>query len=171
MTPNVNPRTGIRYDVIDANDVPELLDTIIHDSTNVTVDEWYDQVLDEVIDAIGDTLDDYTPQAYRLAGEIREEVDDLIHDTLMEDSPNEECNYEYEFETPHGRLRLELGWLGGAPLIWVLKSPWIAPCRECSPCVPGAGDLNTPDPNGFEAYCLPPYELPEGHQLHPQLKD
>jgi len=38
----------------------------------------------------------------------------------------------------------------------VIKSPYITYCRLCSPCVPNAGDLDTPDDLGYEAYCLGP---------------
>ena len=60
-----------------------------------------------------------------------------------------------------GKVRLQLGYLGGAPLIWVLESPWVATCARCSPCCPNAGDLNTPGESMIE-YCLPPEEMPEG---------
>jgi hypothetical protein len=61
--------------------------------------------------------------------------------------------------------------IGGAQQLWVLDSPYITPCTGCSPCCPGAGDLDAPstffdprderpgryDPaNGKYAHCLPP---------------
>ena len=38
--------------------------------------------------------------------------------------------------------------------IWVLKSPYVTRCRECSPCAPNAGYL-TSQPGSKLTYCLP----------------
>lgn len=38
--------------------------------------------------------------------------------------------------------------------IFVLKSPYYTYAQFCSPCVPGAGNLNTPCENGPKTYCL-----------------
>jgi predicted RNA-binding Zn-ribbon protein involved in translation (DUF1610 family) len=40
--------------------------------------------------------------------------------------------------------------------IMVIKSPYYTHARFCSPCVPGAGDLDTPDEDGIKTYCLGP---------------
>lgn len=40
-------------------------------------------------------------------------------------------------------------------ILFIFKSPRIVACRFCSPCVPGAGDLDNPDPNGVQTYALP----------------
>lgn len=53
-------------------------------------------------------------------------------------------------------MHLMLTSLGGAPMLWVLDSPYRAMVRLCSPCVPNAGDLDSPDPDGWECYGLPP---------------
>jgi hypothetical protein len=36
----------------------------------------------------------------------------------------------------------------------VMKSPYYTFTKFCSPCVPGAGDLDSPDPDGVKTYCL-----------------
>jgi len=36
----------------------------------------------------------------------------------------------------------------------ILKSPYYTFARYCSPCVPGAGNLDDADPNGVKTYCL-----------------
>lgn len=38
--------------------------------------------------------------------------------------------------------------------LFVLKSPFFTYAQFCSPCVPGAGNLDTPCPNGPKTYCL-----------------
>ena len=40
--------------------------------------------------------------------------------------------------------------------LWVFYSEYVMPCRDCSPCAPGAGDISNPDEYGEIAYCLPP---------------
>lgn len=54
------------------------------------------------------------------------------------------------------------GHLGGASLIWVTKSRYVTPCSTCSPCVPGAGCLDTPrlpEHANCLAYCPPPEDF------------
>jgi len=38
--------------------------------------------------------------------------------------------------------------------IWVEKSPYYTLCSFCSPCAPGAGDLDEPNQDGVKTYCL-----------------
>lgn len=38
--------------------------------------------------------------------------------------------------------------------IMVIKSPFYTLAQFCSPCVPGAGNLNSPDDEGVKTYCL-----------------
>jgi len=45
--------------------------------------------------------------------------------------------------------------LGGALLVWVFESPIIGWYSQCSPCVPGAGNLDSPNPDGIECYDVP----------------
>ena len=39
-------------------------------------------------------------------------------------------------------MKLELGYLGGCLLVWVIYSPYLTRASVCSPCCPNAGDLN-----------------------------
>ncbi len=38
--------------------------------------------------------------------------------------------------------------------IFVLKSPYYTKAQFCSPCVPGAGNLDSADDDGVQTYCL-----------------
>lgn len=38
--------------------------------------------------------------------------------------------------------------------IMILKSPFYTFAQLCSPCVPGAGNIDSPDPEGAKSYCL-----------------
>jgi hypothetical protein len=93
------------------------------------------------------------------AESIREEfLDRGLNDI---DDCSDSFDYDYEYETDHGPVKLTTGTLGGAILIWVLESPWVAEVRVCSPCVPNAGDLDSPHEGGMVCYCLPPDDMPE----------
>jgi hypothetical protein len=71
------------------------------------------------------------------------------------DNDDEQHDYEHELDSEHGPVKLILTTLGGAPLLYVIESPYVMACRGCSPCVPNAGDLNAPQEYGTDAYCLP----------------
>jgi hypothetical protein len=38
--------------------------------------------------------------------------------------------------------------------IYIIKSPYYTRCKFCSPCCPGAGDLNSPTDGGVKTYCF-----------------
>ena len=38
--------------------------------------------------------------------------------------------------------------------IFILKSPYFTHAMFCSPCVPGAGNIDSPSEDGVETYCL-----------------
>jgi len=82
---------------------------------------------------------------------LLEQVIDQWHDAYQ---PDEE---EYEWVVSPTEAYL-VSWLGGAPLIWVTRSAYATPCRQCSPCVPGAGDLDSPGSHDelSLALCPPP---------------
>ena len=70
---------------------------------------------------------------------------------------DEEPTIEYE----SGGVKYLLLWLGGAPICYVTHSRWAAPCLECSPCVPGAGNLDEPFPGGRYALAPDPDTMEE----------
>lgn len=51
--------------------------------------------------------------------------------------------------------------------IMVLKSPFYTFAQFCSPCVPGAGNLNHPTEDGVKCYCLGHDWFEEGHAPYP----
>jgi hypothetical protein len=64
-----------------------------------------------------------------------------------------------DYELDDGDASYLIQYLGGAPLIWVTKSPRIVYVKSlCSPCVPNAGDLDsgmTTEEEGYECYGIP----------------
>ena len=159
MIANINEKTGIAYGVLNANDVPDLYDDIVSCGDNLSYKAFEERVVKELQDAVRKVIDTYTYDADKRFGE--REASDLFESLDLGD--NYECGeeeYFYEYETKYGKVEIRLGYLGGAPLIWVLTSPYCAMCSVCSPCVPNAGDLNTPG-NGVLAYCVPPEDMPK----------
>ena len=123
--PNMNPETGIPYGVIALNSLADWV-----------FDEFFDKGTDETY-------------AAALAEWEAEHPDDDPPDDFGEWIDEA----EYSLETPEG-LKLGLSYLGGAPLVWVFESPHTTVTRACSPCVPGAGDLDSPG-DGVRCYTLP----------------
>jgi len=61
--------------------------------------------------------------------------------------PEEPLGYSYDAEGYHLVDCLDSG-------IMVLKSPYYTHAQFCSPCVPGAGNLDSPMLEGVKTYCL-----------------
>jgi hypothetical protein len=51
--------------------------------------------------------------------------------------------------------------------VMVLKSPYFTHAQFCSPCVPGAGNLECPMPNGVACYCFGHDWFDEGRAPYP----
>jgi len=82
---------------------------------------------------------------------------------VVEDDEESEQNFwdyyeagEEEYSLEIDGLSLGLVYLGGAPLVYVFRSPHIAQASVCSPCVPSAGDLDSQHAGGIDCYTLPP---------------
>lgn len=66
-------------------------------------------------------------------------------------------NYEHDEPVIAGMfegVKYQTSWLGGALNFWIFESPSITNnCAQCSPCVPGAGDLGSE--GDYTAYTVP----------------
>ena len=158
--PNFNQETGYPYGVIQGNHVPELLDDITTAGDDLTWEALVAQIRKEVGEAIKEALDPYAVNPERLIDAMLEVLDDGIGDYV---EPPEERQYVHSEKLPEGEIKYLVGWLGGAPLIWVTESPFLAWCRPCSPCVPGAGDLDslTDREGGILVHSLNPSDFPD----------
>ena len=137
---NINQETGIRYGCISQHSIQgEVFADIFMEGAK------------------------YIPGCPSCGTQFKEDTDT---DTIVS---CRECNHEvsdssewfsdepsyirYTEETKHGKIVIE-GCLD-SDLI-VTESPFYTLARLCSPCVPGAGDLDTPDEEyGYKTYCLP----------------
>lgn len=152
---NVNPKTGIAYGVISGSQVPDLVDDIQNKGVNRTLKVFQKEMVGKICDFI------------RSLPIKRYGADELIYDHLTTlDSiativPVEPFDEE-DFTWKEGRFSFKLSYLGGAIKIWVLNGPYVTYARACSPCLPGAGDLDEPSADGtLLCYCLAPEDTPE----------
>ena len=141
MKPNIHPKTRIHYGIIRANSLDwELVDDLLyHYGTDISYQEAYAEIAIQVWREV-------------LDGEIKfddaeEEIERRTEDLQIE---------EPIVEGVYGGIRFRSSWLGGALHFFILDSPHINRYAECSPCVPNAGDLDSPDIDGVETYDVPP---------------
>ncbi len=161
---NINHATGIRFGVISPHSVaPDSLQDVYDRGENqsyaASVKEAKDRitfVLREVFDGLGVLPYDYrngtnTPKADAYLAPIVESVwDDIEQDW---NGNYEGDNDQYRFESD-GYV-IETSSLG----LYVIQSPFYTYAAFCSPCCPGAGDLDSPRltaESGVKTYCLGP---------------
>ena len=142
--PNYNPDTGIPYGTIylhhlDSDLAQELWYTHGEDiSYKNALEEFRSEVRAELLDSEPDVDPD--------------DIEDMIDSRCEWFEPQiDEPTIEGEYEG----VRYMISWLGGAPLLWVFRSPFTGSYAQCSPCVPGAGDLEKPDEYGVVCYDVP----------------
>lgn len=151
--PNYDPDTGIPYGTIylhhlDSDLAQELWYTHGEDiSYKNALEELRAEVTRDVEDEYGDDESDDRLSEEDMADEIDRRVE-TQSEFINIDEPTIEGEYE--------GVKYMISWLGGAPLLWVFRSPYTGSYAQCSPCVPGAGDLETPDEYGVVCYDIPP---------------
>lgn len=169
--PNYNPDTGIRYGVIACNSldddlVQELfcgsqakdlsyeqaqaecrneLESECKDIESDCFDEALCTLRERGInDPTGTALDELHSAAIdaayeRLGFDDRDEYIESKFESSMQDCHIEEPTIEGEYEG----VKYHISWLGGAPILYVFEGPLGSAERLCSPCVPGAADLDS----------------------------
>ena len=158
-----------RFGVIDGRTVPELLDEIYEQGKNLAEENVWEERQDSLQTALKNSLTEwYNDDPDKIIRAVDTELTEMVLDHLFDhgifdadDEPVEEPDIIHNLQRTEGQVDLLLTWLGGAPLVIVHNSPWLMSCRECSPCIPGGGDLDSPELDGSPACCLPPDELPE----------
>ena len=141
MKPNFNMETGTHYGIIHWRSLDaELVDDLLHRyGTNLSYQEAYAEIAAKVWKDV-------------LYGEIKfddaeEEIERRTEDLQIEE-PIIEGTYE--------GVTYRTSWLGGALHFFIFDSPCINRYALCSPCVPNAGDLDSPDIDGVETYDVHP---------------
>jgi hypothetical protein len=157
MPPNINPDTGIAYGVISAKNAPILHDEIFQKGVNQRIEDRNHKIRSAIEALCHDMLD---------KEDVEEVIDHIIGRADEVESQNDSGDLEIiTFRDEKGN-EFQLGELGGAPLIWCIKTSEIVQAPLCSPCVPNAGDLDNLSRNGatnaVACYGVPAEYL-EGH--------
>lgn len=146
---NIDHQTGIRYGVISPHSLSgDSLDEVYQRGENLThwaaVEEARTTLAEHInrgLDTIG--FEDVDKERlYEYVEGIWGDVEDRWNDRYEE----QDDTYRYEQD---GYV-LETSSLG----IYVIRSPYYTRARFCSPCCPGAGDLDGFDEDGEKTYCL-----------------
>jgi hypothetical protein len=147
---NYDEKTGISYGVISPHAInPDCLSSLYDDGK----DPYYESMKEEINNIVNEMINS---TAYTISDDTKSNIIDLIMDDLNDGYENSDgqCDYSDAEYTLHVS--------GDNFGIFVIKSPYYTYCRKCSPCTPGAGDLNNPlEINDIEvldnfdrAYCL-----------------
>lgn len=154
---NIDHATGIRYGVISQRSLnSDAADDIWQNGENLSHKAAVDDVKSQLKSALEPILDDIGVLPYVWNGEEKVQDDyvtdvvDKVWDSIEQDFNDryEESDDQYRYES-EGYI-IETSSLG----LYIIKSPYVTRARFCSPCAPGAGDLDSPDTNGVLTYCL-----------------
>lgn len=174
--PNRDPDTGTRYGYISANSLdPDVVDEMMYGSQ--ATDLTYQQALEELKATIEREAEHIEEEALIALGEVdyalrhsdaaQEDAIDAAYTRRGYDDREDFIATRTEQESEHiqidepiheGELdgvQYRTSWLGGALHVWAFESPHTGLYAECSPCVPGAGNLDCPDVDGVLTYDVP----------------
>lgn len=171
MKPNTNPETGVRYGVIACNNLnQDLYDALFYGSqaTNVSEEEAvaeakaeaeadYEHLIEDADESINNSgLIEYDRERER---EAWFEIKGLAYDKedFVERALSKFNDGFYGIDEPtitgtYEGVEYMISWLGGAPILFCLQSPILVRGLLCSPCVPGAVDLQHPCDGGEIGY-------------------
>lgn len=165
MFPNMNLDTGIHFGCISQNTLePESLMSLIDDAEDVL----YTSSLEEFKEDLKTAIEEKSVLEFLKFNYMDESLVDEDFDTIVfewcQSYQNDYHQWYYQDE------EYEMDFSEDMNCIIILKSPYYTYCRGCSPCVPNAGDLDSPvTPDDYEndnkvgffysslkkAYCLP----------------
>ena len=127
--PNYDEKTGIRYGVISPHSIsPEALEDVYQNGT----DPHWENAKEGLIDDLKTLCEDHGI-----------EFDRINSDQFIDEMPDhyESCG---DGQMDYSDNEYDLHISGDDFGIFVMKSPYYTYCRGCSPCAPGAGDLDAP---------------------------
>lgn len=161
---NVNVETGVAFGYVSASSLhPDLVNDLQMDGEEVyyaeavkeaqkeATQEWFNK-----IEASGVLELDLVGGPDDLWNAVGKHVEANWSGSYWERRFND--NYQPDEPIHEGvkdGVKYRTSWLGGALNVWVFESPHIGRYQQCSPCVPGAGNLDNPDADGILAYDVP----------------
>lgn len=161
MVANIHPVTGIAYGVINANNLDgEVLNSIsfvngidvlnVDRLANFAITYGFENI--NVID--NETGYQYYKRLEHAANSFMQEQCELSEETTEEYESF--CEEEFTGHIWHcDKDGVSTVYNTDDNIIMVLQSPETAMVNVCSPCYPNAGDLDTPNADGIQAYTVP----------------
>ena len=172
FSPNINHETGIAYGTVYVNSLKSHVWDII-ESANLSdsiYDEWYnesierikhfleeneiefedgDKDLEDLIGIVQDCIDDGKIESNR-------SVENLLFETNPDSYYSEYHVLEGEINTPDGKMEVMISNSDGTDFMFVSKSPYTKMVNKTFFNIPNAGNLQSPNDDGIEAYSVPP---------------
>lgn len=136
---NRNPETGIHYGVISRNSVIDCGQEVFERGDNLSFKAWQDEVKKDIRRALDDYFSDHkfgdrkTSPLDDAVENAFDAIEDGLNDRYQEDSDD----YKYEHDGYVITTCLDNDFM-------VIKSPFYTYAQFCSPCAPGAGNLDSP---------------------------
>jgi hypothetical protein len=137
--PNFDENTGIRYGIVSPHSISSFaLDDMYQNGTDTICESGKQELLDDIKQFCEDH--------------------NLNFDRI--DTNSFEDQYYEPYENPDGQMdysdsEYDLHVSGYNFGIFVMRSPYYTYCRDCSPCAPGAGSLDSPvDPVNLDLSTL-----------------
>lgn len=155
---NRNPETGIRYGIISLESLHDYaFEDLATHGEDTDFNAYVQEIRTTARDAIESALSDYP-------GRLRTIVADAAADAAEEN-----CGEYYEQTSDYPRYRYEYdGYIlhtTGDGQVFVIRSPFTTHAQFCSPCVSGAGNLDSPCDSGPECYCFGPEWFDDEHPM------
>ncbi len=135
--PNYDETTGIRYGVISPHSISSFA---LEDIYQKGTDPQYESAKEELTTEIKTVLDNHGFSVGEI-DEVLSPVIDIFNESYQSDGSGimDYSDNEYSLHVSGDNFG-----------IFVMKSPYYTYCRGCSPCAPGAGDLDAPiDPSNL----------------------
>lgn len=152
MTANINPETGIPYGTIYLSRLADwVFNEFFYNGENLTYKAAWEEFLSEKESDFLNLQEEGSEEAEG-CDTFADWKDENIND-WEEEFNNLYMAEEEEYFLETDGMELLLTYLGGAGLVYVLKSPHTTQCGQCSPCVPNAGNLESE--GSTLAYALP----------------
>lgn len=175
MSANINPATGIAYGYISANALhPDVVQTLQDNGKDVDYDDAVAEAQNEAVREWASKLLAADVLDLDLFVKLKDSDlvaldDDRLSDALLEyvqanwsgSEWEQKFNDDYQPDEPihegeHEGVKYRTSWLGGALNVYIFESPFVTEtARECSLCVPNAGNLDQVGQGSYQCYDVP----------------
>ena len=142
---NIDTETGIRYGIVSMNSLNEWAWESMEQGDDLDYDAFKKEVISSLSSSIREALEQYSLDYQNDSDAIADDVWDGLE---VEYESNGDCR-RYALEEDGCSLQTT-----SSGDLFVFKSPFYTHAQFCSPCVPGAGNLDCPCENGPKTYCL-----------------